>query len=73
MAVENPVSGAPDAPHGANSTSTSYNDWPNDAGVSMASRMYLFLLMSKFQFEVFHEAKTPVALQVSGKIPAHAA
>ncbi len=47
MAVEKPVNDAPDAPHGASSISTSYKDWPNDAGVGMASRMYLLLLMSK--------------------------
>lgn len=33
MAIPDGEKKAPNAPHGVTSTTNSYNDWPNDAGV----------------------------------------
>ena len=59
-------------------TTDNYNDWPNDAGVSVAdSRLLLYSHATDshqvLQFQTDFEQKTPTELIVSGTIPSYAA
>lgn len=45
MAIPEGELKAPSAPHGVTSTTKSYNDWPNDGGVSKAVANLPFLTL----------------------------
>lgn len=59
--------------HHDQASQPTFNDWPNDAGVSSRSTEEWIHAKLNFQFETFHEEKTPIDLKVTGKIPAYAA